>query len=94
MKQISPCGHTQPLAPALLGAAVALCLLAPVVGFAQQSKKGAFIDGEWVEDYVYVPDFMTPQELKKAYRRAFARHRDCRHGCSSDLGRGTYSRRR
>ena len=46
-------------------AAVALCLLAPLAGFAQQSKKGAFIDGEYVEDYVYVPDFMTPEELKK-----------------------------
>ena len=65
MKHTSPCGHARQLAPALLGAAVALCLLAPVAGFAQQSKKGAFIDGEYVEDYVYVPDFMTPEELKK-----------------------------
>lgn len=65
MKHTSPCGHAGQLAPALLGAAAALCLLAPVVGFGQQSKKGAFIDGEYVEDYVYVPDFMTPEELKK-----------------------------
>jgi len=50
---------------ALFGAAVALCLLVPAAGFAQQSKKGTFIDGEYVEDYVYVPDFMPPEELKK-----------------------------
>ncbi|PWU00707.1 MAG: hypothetical protein C5B51_24635 [Terriglobia bacterium] len=49
----------------LVGAALALCLLAPASGFAQQSKKGAFIDGEYVEDYVYVPDFISPEELKK-----------------------------
>jgi len=61
----SRCGYAWRLAPALLCAAVALCLVAPVAGFAQQNKKGAFIDGEWVEDYVYVPDFMTPEELKK-----------------------------
>jgi rhodanese-related sulfurtransferase len=57
MKQISL------LAPALL-----LVLLAPAPGIAQQSgqpKKGAFIDGEYVEDYVFVPDFMSPEELKK-----------------------------
>ncbi len=65
MKHTSPCGHARRLAPALLGAAVALCLLAPVVGFAQQSKKGAVIDAEDVEDSVYVPDFMMPEELKK-----------------------------
>jgi rhodanese-related sulfurtransferase len=65
MKHTSPCGHRRQLAPALLGAAAALCLMAPVVGFAQESKKGAVVDGEYVEDYVYVPDFMTPEELKK-----------------------------
>ena len=48
----------------VLGAAVAFCLLVPTTGFAQQ-KKGAFIDGEYVEDYVYVPDFMPPEELLK-----------------------------
>lgn len=37
-------------------------LLAPAVA---QEKKGTFIDGEYVEDYVYVPDFMSPQDLKK-----------------------------
>ena len=48
------------LMPVLLG------LLAPASGLSQESKKkGAFIDGEYVEDYVYVPDFMPPDELKK-----------------------------
>jgi rhodanese-related sulfurtransferase len=53
---------------ALAGVAAVLCLVAPRGGFAQdkQEKKGAFIDGEYVEDYVYVPDFMSPEELKKA----------------------------
>ena len=54
---------------ALAFAAVAavLCLMVPRTGFAQdkQEKKGAFIDGEYVKDYVYVPDFMSPEELKK-----------------------------
>jgi len=53
----------------VVGAAAALCLLAPASSFAQeksQQKKGAFIDGEYVEDYVYVPDFMAPEDLKKA----------------------------
>lgn len=52
---------------AVVGVAAVLCLVAPRAGFAQdkQEKKGAFIDGEYVEDYVYVPDFMSPEELKK-----------------------------
>jgi rhodanese-related sulfurtransferase len=54
------------LVPAWLGVALVLCLLAPAAGFAQQTKKGAFIDGEYVEDYVYVPDFITPEEVKKS----------------------------
>jgi rhodanese-related sulfurtransferase len=52
------------LAPALL-----LSLVASALCFAQESKeskKGTFIDGEYVEDYVYVPDFMSPEDLKKA----------------------------
>lgn len=67
MRHRSSFEHGWQLVPAVLGAAVALCLLAPASGFAQdqQEKKGAFIDGEFVEDYVYVPDFITPQELKK-----------------------------
>jgi rhodanese-related sulfurtransferase len=47
----------------LLGG-LALALLAPASAFAQECK-GAFIDGECVENYVYVPDFMPPEELKK-----------------------------
>jgi rhodanese-related sulfurtransferase len=63
MIHTSPCSHTRWLAHAGLKIAVALCVLAS--GFAQQTKKGAFIDGEWVEDYIYVAEFMTPEELKK-----------------------------
>jgi rhodanese-related sulfurtransferase len=47
---------------AMIGAAI---LLLPSAGLPQE-KKGAFIDGEYVEDYVYVPDFMQPDDLKKA----------------------------
>lgn len=74
MKHTSPGGQARQCTPALLGAALALSLLTPVGGFAQQSnqnaapqpdQKGTFIDGEYVENYIYVPDFMTPQELKK-----------------------------
>jgi rhodanese-related sulfurtransferase len=54
------------LLPALLAPVFLLGLLSPASGFSQESqKKGAFIDGEYVEDYVYVPDFMPPDELKK-----------------------------
>ncbi len=46
----------------LLGA-----LLLPSSVFAQDDDcKGTFVDGECVQNYVYVPDFMTPQDLKKA----------------------------
>ena len=65
MKHPSPLGHARPFVLVSLGAAAAIYILAPTAGFAQQAKKGAFIDGEYVEDYVYVPDFMTPEELKK-----------------------------
>ena len=47
----------------LAGALVAIAL-APASAVAQDCK-GAFIDGECVEGYVYVPDFMSPEELKK-----------------------------
>jgi rhodanese-related sulfurtransferase len=57
--------HERQLVPVLLGVVLVLCLLAPASGFAQQAKKGAAIDGD-VEDYVYVPDFITPEELKKS----------------------------
>ena len=63
MRHRSSYDHERQLVPALLGVALALCLLS---AFAQQAKKGASIDGEDVEDYVYVPDFITPEELKKS----------------------------
>lgn len=34
-------------------------------GLAAQDGEGEFIDGEWVEGYTYVPDFMSPQELRQ-----------------------------
>jgi hypothetical protein len=56
----------QKLLPAVLAPVLLLGLLAPASGVGQEpQKKGAFIDGEYVEDYVYVPDFMPPEELKK-----------------------------
>ena len=48
---------------AWLAFALMMCLL-PAAAFSQKPK-GTFIDGEFVEDFVYVPDFMTPEELKK-----------------------------
>jgi rhodanese-related sulfurtransferase len=57
--------HERLFVPAFLGAALAFFLLAPSSGFAQQTKKGTFVDGEYVEDYVYVPDFIAPEDLKK-----------------------------
>jgi len=68
VKRIRSYTDARRFALVLLATAVSLSLLAPAAGFAQQSqqsKKGTFIDGEYVEDYVYVPDFMTPEELKK-----------------------------
>ena len=45
---------------------LAISLLIASAAFSQEKeKKGTFIDGEFVEDYVYVPEFMTPEELKK-----------------------------
>lgn len=32
---------------------------------AAQEGEGEFIDGEWVEGYTYVPEFMAPEELKR-----------------------------
>ena len=54
----------QKLSFSLFAALVLLGLVAPRSGSAQECK-GAFIDGECREDYVYVPDFMSPEELKK-----------------------------
>jgi rhodanese-related sulfurtransferase len=50
----------------LLGSALLVGLMVPLSGIAQDCKNGTFIDGECVEGYVYVPDFMSPQDLKKA----------------------------
>jgi len=55
---------TQKLLYAFPAAVLLLGLLAPASGFAQDCK-GTFVDGECVEGYVYVPDFMSPQELLK-----------------------------
>jgi rhodanese-related sulfurtransferase len=49
----------------LLGSILLASLLAPASSFAQDCK-GTFVDGECVENYVYAPDFMSPQDLKKA----------------------------
>ncbi len=50
---------------ALLAPLLLLGFLAPQSGYAQDCKNGTFVDGECVEGYVYVPDFMKPQELKQ-----------------------------
>ena len=65
MKNRSSYIHEWQLAPALLGFALLLCLLAPASAFAQDCK-GTFVDGECIEGYVYVPDFMAPEDLKKS----------------------------
>lgn len=49
---------------ALLGSVLLVGMLAPAAAFAQDCK-GTFVDGECVEGYVYVPDYMSPQDLKK-----------------------------
>lgn len=47
-------------------ASFALLSLASIEALvAQESNEGVFIDGEFVEVYAYVPDFMSPQELKR-----------------------------
>lgn len=52
---------------ALFAPLFAGALLLPTSVFAQDDcKGGTFVDGECVQGYAYVPDFMTPQDLKKA----------------------------
>jgi rhodanese-related sulfurtransferase len=53
---------------ALLAPMLVLGLFASASAFAQDEdcKGGTFVDGECVQGYVYVPDFMKPQDLKKA----------------------------
>ena len=51
----------------------ATCLCAAICGSAlmlqaagaQDEFEGEFVDGEYVEGYAYVPDFMSPDELKR-----------------------------
>jgi len=47
-----------------LALGLAMCLLVATTASGQKPKC-VFIDGECVEGFVYVPDFMTPEELKK-----------------------------
>jgi rhodanese-related sulfurtransferase len=49
---------------AWLAVGLAISLFRPASALSQ-TQKGVFIDGEFVEGFVYVPDFMTPEELKK-----------------------------
>jgi len=49
---------------ALLASTLLFALFVPTSSLAQDCK-GTFVDGECVEGYVYVPDFMSPQELKQ-----------------------------
>ena len=51
----------------LLRLAVALggSFLLATGGFTQESESGVYIDGEYVEDYAYAPEFMTTKELKR-----------------------------
>jgi rhodanese-related sulfurtransferase len=46
-------------------AAVVVAILAPAGALAQESQEGTFVDGEFVEFYEYVPDFMPPDDLKR-----------------------------
>jgi rhodanese-related sulfurtransferase len=53
--------------PGLVALCATLCavfVLGSGAGIAQESEEGVFIDGEFVEYYEYVPDFMPPEELK------------------------------
>jgi rhodanese-related sulfurtransferase len=58
--------HTNQIAGAGLGF-LAVLWLQP--GIAQEPE-GEFVDGEFVEGYTYVPDFMSPEELLAAIEAA------------------------
>ena len=60
---------------ALLASTLLFALFTPTSGLAQDCK-GTFVDGECVEGYVYVPDFMSPQDLKKAIEESKRMSRD------------------
>jgi rhodanese-related sulfurtransferase len=48
----------------LSAAATWALLLAGRSGLAQEDDEGVFVDGEFVANYVYIPEFMSPEELK------------------------------
>ena len=53
----------------LLAAALMASICVARVATAQDfDGEGEFIDGEWVEGYTYIPDFMSPQELRRLIR--------------------------
>jgi rhodanese-related sulfurtransferase len=49
----------------LLNSAFGLVLVAALSIGASQAQEGEFVDGEFVEGYTYVPDFMPPDELRQ-----------------------------
>ncbi len=49
------------LAAVLAGSALAFGM----AGAQDFEGEGEFVDGEWVEGYAYVPDFMAPEELRR-----------------------------
>ncbi len=49
---------------AALAAGLAISSLLATTAFSQEPK-GVFVDGEFVQDYKYVPEFMPPEELKR-----------------------------
>lgn len=44
--------------------AVAIAMLWATAGYAQEDTSGTYIDGVYVENYVYQPQFISPQELR------------------------------
>jgi rhodanese-related sulfurtransferase len=54
-----------------LNSALGLLLIVACLGVRQSSAQesiGEFVDGEFVEGYTYVPDFMPPDELRREIR--------------------------
>lgn len=54
-------GQSRKVASWLIGLSASLIMTQPA---STQEFEGEFIDGEYVEYYEYVPDFMAPEELK------------------------------
>lgn len=46
-------------------AAGLICSVFLAAGALAQEPEGVFVDGEYVEGYTYVPDFMSPEELRQ-----------------------------